>query len=501
MSDAVSKLIGPDDESWDASEEDAKRQAIASLRGYAYQLHQTLAAWIALPEDATLHLEVAEDYTTILRDPVSLETVLEATQVKDTRESGSVTLNSPDVLDAVRHFWTLRTANPGKPVRFVFLTSSPVGKERKDPLPSGTAGLEAWTKAARGGPVDDLRAALTTRLAGEEDLLAFLHSSSDDGLRQELIEPVRWVCGAPAFEGVAADNRAALVVLGQKLGGAPDLSSRAAGNLLIHLLTTILTSEDRRLRRGDLLTHLYRAITVRVPAQQLFSGPERIARGIDLAATGAWRNSAPPTGPHARRTSALSIIRAAMRADGILWLHGATGMGKSMLADLAAQAYGGSWQVLDLRGASGSVARERLVAARLAILGDPNIVGLIVDDLSPDLESEIEGPLTELAASLARRATPAIITSNHPPDKRLARALDLEPEGIQLAPSFETEDASELVAAYGGDAAKWAWFALLAGSAHPQLVDSVISGLARPPQLAGIRNARLGGVGHAQCRR
>jgi hypothetical protein len=479
MSDPISKLIGPDDDAWDTSEEDAKRQAIASLRGYAYQLHQSLAAWIALPEDATLHLEVAEDYSTILRDPTSLETVLEATQVKDTRESGRVTLNSPDVIDAVRHYWALRVANPAKAVRFVFLTTSPVGNERKNPLKSGTAGLEAWTKGARGGSLDDLRAALKARLAEDESLLAFLEASSDDEMRRDLIEPVRWVCGAPPIEGIAADNSAALVELGQQLGGTPDLSSRAADNLLVHILSTILTSEDRRLRRGDLLTQLYRAITIRIPAQQLFAGPERIARGIDLSATGAWRVSAPPGGRHALRTSAVSMVRMAMGANGVLWLHGATGMGKSMLAELAAAAHGGSWQVLDLRGARGPAARERLVAARLAILSNPKVAGLIIDDLSPELEREIEGPLAELAASLARRALPVMVTSNHPPDQRIARALDLKEDGVQPAPSFEMEDAADLVEAYGGDPAKWAWFALLAGSAHPQLVDAVIAGLAR----------------------
>ena len=44
------------------------RQAIPALRGYAYQLHQSLAAWIALPKDASLHLEVAEDYATVAAD-------------------------------------------------------------------------------------------------------------------------------------------------------------------------------------------------------------------------------------------------------------------------------------------------------------------------------------------------------------------------------------------------------------------------------------------------
>lgn len=117
MTGSINSLIGPGDESWNTTEQDAKRQAIAALRGYAYQLHQSLAAWIALPDDATLHLEISEDYAQIARDPASLDAVLTATQVKDTRESGSVTLNSADVKAAIRNFWGLHQANPDKPVR------------------------------------------------------------------------------------------------------------------------------------------------------------------------------------------------------------------------------------------------------------------------------------------------------------------------------------------------------------------------------------------------
>ena len=77
------------------------RQAIAPLRGYVYQIHQTLSAWITLAENDQLYVEIAEDFATVARDPERLDEVLTATQVKDTRESGSVTLNSSDVLEAI----------------------------------------------------------------------------------------------------------------------------------------------------------------------------------------------------------------------------------------------------------------------------------------------------------------------------------------------------------------------------------------------------------------
>ncbi len=126
---------GPDP--WSLPDREQFRQAIAPLRGYVYQLHQSLAAWIALPPGAELHLEVAEDYATVAQDPTTLDEVLTATQVKDARQSGAVTLNSADVLDAIRRLFALQQANPNRPIRLTFLTTSLIGVERKLPLPSG----------------------------------------------------------------------------------------------------------------------------------------------------------------------------------------------------------------------------------------------------------------------------------------------------------------------------------------------------------------------------
>lgn len=489
MTDAITAMLGPEEDPWNVSQDDPKRQAIASLRGYAYQLHQSLAAWIALPDDATLHLEIAEDYATIARDPTTLEAVLEATQVKATRESGSVTLNSADVLAAIRNFWSLRAANPGRAVRLLFLTTSPIGQERVNPLAGGGRGLDVWKLAARGGQVAELRAALRSRFEPPADaqegtpdddgLESFLVDSDDQTLRRELLAPIRWACGASEIAGVEADNRAALVVLGHSLGGTPDLSARAADVLLVRVLSTILDSPDRRLRRGDLLEGLHAAVTVRVPAQRALGLPSATSRGLDLEATGAWRRVPPRPSRTAPRTGAVAGLRSALAEVGSVWLHGATGLGKSLLAELAANAIGGAWWLLDLRGATGPAARERLVAARAAVLADPTIAGVIVDDVAPNLERDIENPMAELARSLERRGLPLIATSNQPPGQRLTRALGLSEEGGHPAPAFDRDDVAALVVAYGGDPARWTVLAMFAGVAHPQLVDVVVAGLER----------------------
>ena len=77
---------------------DAARQAVNSLRGYAYQVTAAALAWLDLDEHGRLFLEVAEDYAIVARNAIK------AVQVKDTRASGTVTLNTESVRDAVSAF-------------------------------------------------------------------------------------------------------------------------------------------------------------------------------------------------------------------------------------------------------------------------------------------------------------------------------------------------------------------------------------------------------------
>jgi hypothetical protein len=101
LTDAKIRNFG-DGTPWILPEEDLARQAIPSLRGYVYQLHQSAGAWIHLKQGDLLLLEVAEDFSQILREPGRLDEILSATQVKETRESGRVNLNSADVNPGTR---------------------------------------------------------------------------------------------------------------------------------------------------------------------------------------------------------------------------------------------------------------------------------------------------------------------------------------------------------------------------------------------------------------
>lgn len=251
---------------WAVPEADLDRQAIAPLRGYAYQIHQCAAAWIRLGPDDALFLEVAEDFAELLQMPDRIDQILRATQVKDTRESGAVTLNSADVLKAIDALWRLRTSNSGRSVRLTFLTTSKIGQERKMPLASGVAGLAAWQAAAQGGDVAEIRAALLARLAPGE-LRRFVESSPPGSLRTELLASLTFACGAQDWRQIEENNRNALVALRDEVRSTADMAYRAYDALFGQVVAKTLGSADRRLDRQGLIACLERATAIALPSQ------------------------------------------------------------------------------------------------------------------------------------------------------------------------------------------------------------------------------------------
>lgn len=462
---------------WNLPEGDSARQAVAPLRGYVYQLEASLARWLVLPTGSELLLEVAEDYAEVARNPGSLEAVLKATQIKDTRESGAVTLNSADVLDAIKNYWKLKAANPDRRVQMNFLTTSPIGKERKKPLADGK-GLDLWRRAARGGDCAALRAGLVARFP-KGDLSTFLSECDDAALREQLLRPIIWSCGEPDVSALHADNRALVIELAHSMSIPPDFAERAADALLVRVMTVAI-SQDRRLRRGELIDLVHKAGTVRVPASQALGILTAVQpRQLDLEAAGLWRPVRTATSPLAARGEAISKLAAALVGTGSAWLHGPTGMGKTTLAAQLARGQGGDWHVLDLRNVSKEVAVERVNAARQHVAGASTITGLILDDLNPVYQPDLEGPLTELKAALERRDAQCLVTAYQKPGMRLSRALSLTADAVISAPSLTPPEIATLIAELGGDVAVWSTFVwTIAGVGHPQLVDVLTSSLA-----------------------
>jgi len=258
-------FFGDQSRIWSVPPEDVSRQATASLRGYVYQLHASAAAWLALGPDDELYLEVAEDFTELLREQGVVDDVLRATQVKDTRESGAVTLNSPDVLAAIEALYRLRICNPDREARLVFLTTSSIGQERKDALPSGVAGLIAWEAAASGGDVEELRAALLQRRLSE-GLRNFVTSSPTEQLRAGLLSPVLFACGAQNWRSLEEGNRRTLVARRNEFKATADMARRSYDAVFRDAIACALGPTPRRLNGTQLQACLERATSIAVPS-------------------------------------------------------------------------------------------------------------------------------------------------------------------------------------------------------------------------------------------
>src|SRR5690349_16377041 len=90
----------------DAPVGDPSAHAVASLRGYAYQLFVSALAWLDLRPGQELYLEVAQDYA------VATQQALRAVQVKDT--AAKVTINSEEIRRTLDGFVDLVERNPSR---------------------------------------------------------------------------------------------------------------------------------------------------------------------------------------------------------------------------------------------------------------------------------------------------------------------------------------------------------------------------------------------------
>lgn len=103
---------------------DHKRQAVAPQRGYNYQVLAAALEWLDIGEHCIIYLEVAEDYAKVENDTIHL------VQVKDTGKSGSITLISESVKDAIANFVNHVNKNKDRSVSMRFFTTSEIGTEK-----------------------------------------------------------------------------------------------------------------------------------------------------------------------------------------------------------------------------------------------------------------------------------------------------------------------------------------------------------------------------------
>lgn len=228
---------------------DKSREAIASLRGYAYQLYASALAWLDVQENESLWLEVAEDYAIVARG------ALDAVQVKDTATSGSVTLRSQGVRDAIDAFVNLSELNKDRRVTLRFLTTSTVGREQKlTDRPGDIEGLLYWRKAADGADVGPLRDVLLAPGLLSERAQAFVRARDDVVLRKDLLCRIHWDCGSGDIGELQQELKTRLISYGgSRLELPPSECARIAPIVIAQVLQTAATQTKRRLDEPSLL--------------------------------------------------------------------------------------------------------------------------------------------------------------------------------------------------------------------------------------------------------
>lgn len=470
---------------------DAARQAVDSLRGYAYQVTAAALAWLDLPDKGQLFLEVAEDYAVVVRQAI------EAVQVKDTEASGTVTLNTESVRDAVSDFVTLTARNPNADVHLRYFTTSEIGTERAvEDRPGGMAGLTYWRNAASGADVGPLRSILESDKF-KADVHGFVKARTDEALRSDLLRKIHWDCGKPDLASLRKEFESRLIVVGRDTFNlaAPE-AARTADVLIYKVLQRSIASDpaERVLTRAELYSAVDEATRISVPraaadsmlalissglASSVFAG---LGTGLPVTVSEpGWivpSSALPVASGMVNRQDIESEVAASLRRFGTSIVTGASGLGKSSVAHSVARRLATEFVVVDFRDCDVEETRSQLDTMVSRIGGLSSSI-FILEDLNHLSDSRIATSLGRVFEALRRRDRLAIITCYLPPTARALSTTGLDAGCKVECRYFTEEEAASLVALHGGDPKQWGRLSYVTGAfGHPQLVHAFIVGMA-----------------------
>ena len=171
------------------------REAVATMRGYAYQVWISIDEWLRMPSTDVIFLEGAED-----PDRVGVGEA-PATQVRDTK--ASISLNTNYGRKAIYQFWQMVSKEVhGRRVRFTYWTRSPVALEDNAEFGGGT-GIHTWGMAKNSAESAELlQNYLVKNFRADDSFLAFLQSADTVELQEKLFRAFVWLPDQPGTDAI-----------------------------------------------------------------------------------------------------------------------------------------------------------------------------------------------------------------------------------------------------------------------------------------------------------
>ena len=447
-----------------------KRQAAHVIGAFRFQLLETAIAWLNLSETDNLMIEIFEDF-----DIESGSGGIEQTQVKHSASNRTLTLASKDAREALENFWATSREGEVPHVSLIIHTNMEIGTERGAELPGGVAGIAYWHQVNAGAHARPLKDLLLKTLSGGK-LKSWLESDpDDDALRSKLIERVCWRTSQPS--GVPQNTLLAELIGGRlaALELPVGLAPRVAAEIVDHVFAVASDTDPelRRLTAADLHGILHEVARPGQPGHETrwarASWTARVEE-IDL--------------PDylAARTTLVEEFSAILNETQALWLHGASGTGKSTLALQIARALGANWLEIDFRGlASPSDMLLRLDRAYTDITLGDDVRGVILDDMDSDSVVKHAGRLGRFINWMRQRGGHVVVTSTRTLSPASFQAAHFEAKAEKNSPYLSLEEIVELIAqtsAPSDQAEAWGLFIHAATSGgHPQLTAAKVVSL------------------------
>jgi hypothetical protein len=257
----------------------------------------------------------------------------------------------------------------------------------------------------------------------DNSLKKFLEQSGESVIRNELIRSIHWDTGSKPKDALIAEISDRLVFLGEKRGVDSRHSEQALDSLLRKVADLLGSQGDRHLNYADFLRAFDEATMELMPRGQAtalrsvinqlsisnLSLPDSNVHTI-ISMSQVLGTPLPLVRGASSRESLVSTLSDTLRRYGALVIRGSTGVGKTSIARLITDHFGGTWLWAGFRGRDGTQVSYELRQAALELSKFTSPLQVVLDDLDLSTISHFERELISLAFSVINNGGFIIIT-------------------------------------------------------------------------------------------